>query len=102
MDERDSSGLRGNTNRKNRLIEALTAYKDSLEDGKYDFKDTAFTDLNDVKSKIQGAIDALNNKDVNDDNPALNKLGLSTKEWFYNGANDTYGTDSSGNTISYQ
>jgi hypothetical protein len=40
------------------MIEALTNYNNSLKDN-YNFEGTSFTDINDAKSKIQRAIDAL-------------------------------------------
>jgi L-arabinose isomerase len=37
----------------------LEGYSKTLEDGKYNFEGTAYSDLNDLKSKISNAVQAL-------------------------------------------
>ncbi len=95
LDERDSkTGLRGNTNRIKKLSEYLQNYSNSLEEGKYDFKDSPFTDLNDLKTRINTAITALNDGTWDQkDTDALNAIGLRREDWFNNGSGDPYKTD---------
>ena len=106
LDTRDpNTGLRDSKNRKNRLIEVLTSYRDELATNKdkYKFDNSGFKDYNDVISNIDGAIAALRSPELDDDNPALNRLGLRSSTFFSNGGNDIYGTDKeTGNPITYQ
>lgn len=100
LDERDTYGIRGRTNRTKKLAEVLKSYADSLDDNKYDFTDSPFKDLNDFKSRINGAITALNTENPDDDKDALNSLGLNFDDWFNNGSGD-YTVDSEGNKVTY-
>ena len=100
LDERDTYGIRGRTNRTKKLAEVLKSYADSLDDNKYDFTDSPFKDLNDFKSRINGAITALNTENPDDDRDALNSLGLNFDDWFNNGSGD-YTVDSEGNKVTY-
>ena len=95
LDKRNkTTGLRDRTERAKKLAEYLKSYSDSLEEGKYNFEGTAFTDLNDFKSKIGKAIDALNTPDLDDDYPALNAIGLKNpQQYFNNGSGDPFKTD---------
>ena len=103
LDERGENGLRGVTKRANKLAELLQSYSDSLEEGKYNFENSPFKDLNDLKSRIGNAISALKTEDLSDDVPALNAIGINPKDWFYNGANDSSGkTDANGNPLTYE
>lgn len=90
LDARGDNGLRGTDNRKAALIDELTEYKQNLlnNKGKYNFEGTAFKDENDVINKIDEAITAINSRDLTDDNPKLNALGLSYNSFFSNGGND--------------
>lgn len=95
LDERDpKTGLRGNTNRIKRLSEYLQNYSNSLEEGKYDFKDSPFTDLNDLKTRINTTVTALNDGTWDQkDTDALNAIGLRREDWFNNGSGDSYKTE---------
>ena len=98
LDERDTTtGLRGNTKRIETLKNWLAEYRDSLENNKYNFEGSAFKDLDDLKTRINNAIEGLNNGDIN----AINQIGLNPKEWFYNGSSDIAGVDKDGNQITY-
>lgn len=92
QDVRGSNGLRGTEKRRAAMIKALKDYSDSLEDNKYNFEGTQFTDLADAKAKIQTAINALKDtpKDESDDLPAFSALGLKYRSYFSNGGNDPY------------
>lgn len=92
QDVRGSNGLRGTEKRRAAMIKALQEYSDSLEDNKYNFEGTQFTDLADAKAKIQTAIDALKNtpNDESDDLPAFSALGLKYRSYFSNGGNNQY------------
>ena len=92
QDARGSNGLRGTEKRRAAMIKALQEYSDSLEDNKYNFEGTQFTDLADAKTKIQTAINALKDtpNDESDDLPAFNALGLKYRSYFSNGGNDPY------------
>lgn len=88
LDARGENGLRGNAERRKAMISELETYLTGLEGKNYNFEGTSFTDINDAKSKIQKAIDALKSEDVNDDTPALNSLGLQYRAYFSNGGNE--------------
>ena len=90
QDARGTNGLRGTKNRKDAMIKALSAYKDSLNDKDYNFEETPFKDKADLQTKIQAAIDALNTDEETDDLPAFNALGLPYRAFFNNGGNDPY------------
>ena len=90
QDARGSNGLRATTNRRRAMQNALKEYMNSLEEGKYNFEGTQFTDLNDAKAKIQTAINALNTEEESDDLPAFSALGLKYRSYFSNGGNDPY------------
>ena len=102
LDPRGEKGIRGTEKRRERLIEALTKYRDESLKDNYDYEGTPFTGYDDVKSRITEAINALQSPDTNDDLPALNKLGLDYRSMMYNGANDVYGKDTNGNPVTYQ
>lgn len=102
LDARGENGLRGNAERRKAMISELETYLTGLEGKNYNFEGTPFTNINDAKSKIQKAIDALKSEDINDDTPALNALGLQYKAYFSNGGNDVYGTDKDGQQVTYQ
>lgn len=90
QDARGADGLRGTKNRKDAMIKALSAYRDSLNDKDYNFEETPFKDKADLQTKIQAAIDALGTDEETDDLPAFNALGLPYKAFFNNGGNDPY------------
>lgn len=103
LDERDkTTGLRGTNVRANKLADILDQYSQSLEDGKYNFEGTAFTDLNDLKTRIGNAVTQLRNGtwDQNDVD-ALNQIGLDWRTYFNDGSGDIAGTDADGNEITY-
>lgn len=102
LDARGADGLRATTHRREAMQNALKEYMNSLEDGKYNFEGTPFTDLNDAKAKIQKAVDALNTEKESDDLPAFNALGLKYRSYFSNGGNEQsthIGTD--GNPLTW-
>lgn len=100
LDPRNEKGFRGTEGRRKQLIEGLEKYRDSLED-KYNYEGTPFSNFDDVKTRINDAITALNSSDESDDIPALNKLGFNYRAMFSNGANDVT-RDSEGNEVTYQ
>ena len=90
LDVRGDNGLRATTKRREQMIKALEEYSKGLEEGKYNFEGTPYKDLGDAKARIQAAVDALKKtpKDVSDDIPAFNALGLDYRAYFSNGGND--------------
>ena len=90
LDERGSNGIRGTKNRAARLADALEKYSNELEEGKYNFKNSPFKDLSDVKSKIAATVADLRDGNPDNDVDALNRIGLKYDNYFYNGANDAY------------
>ncbi len=90
LDKRDSKGLRGTENRAARLADALEKYSNELEEGKYNFKNSAFKDINDVKNKIAATVADLRDGNPDNDVDALNRIGLKYDNYFYNGADDAY------------
>ena len=93
LDERGDNGLRGTTNRANKLADMLQSYSDSLEEGKYNFENTPFKDLNDLKSRIGNTISALRDNNPDNDTEALNQIGLKYNDYLYNGSNDSFKKD---------
>ena len=90
IDQADSvTGIRGTSNRAKILADMLEGYSKTLEDGKQKFEGTAHTDLNDLKSKISNAVQALRDGtwDQNDVD-ALNRLGINPETYMSTGAND--------------
>ena len=90
IDPLDSTtGMRGTTNRANALADLLEGYSNTLQDGKYNFENTAYTDLNDLKSRISTAVQALRDGtwDQNDVD-ALNRLGINPETYLSTGANE--------------
>lgn len=91
--ERDSkdpnTGIRGTTNRAETLARMLEGYSNSLREGQYNFEGTAYTDLNDLKTKISNAVQALRDGvwDQNDID-ALNRLGIDPNQYLYTGSNE--------------
>jgi len=106
LDARDpKTGLRDNKNRKAQLVKVLESYKNELEANKdkYKYDNSGFADYNDVVTNIDKAIAALNSPKTDDDNPALNALGLKSSTFFSNGGSDIYGTNKeTGKSITYQ
>lgn len=100
LDPRGDKGLRGTTERARRLATSLQNFSDSLEEGKYNFKDTPYEDLSDLKGRISDAIKALNTPETTDDYEALNKLGINPRNYLYNGGDDKMQTDE-GQTMTY-
>ena len=92
LDARGTNGLRGTEKRREAMIAELKTYKNSLNDKDYNFEGTSFKDKADLQTKIQAAIDALENtpKDESDDLPAFSALGLPYRAFFSNGGNDPY------------
>lgn len=90
IDQADSvTGIRGTSNRAKILADMLEGYSKTLEDGKYNFEGTAYSDLNDLKSKISNAVQTLRDGtwDQNDVD-ALNRLGINPETYLSTGAND--------------
>lgn len=73
----DETGKRGNANRIAEFTNMLKAYSESLKDKDLDFEGSAYANLNDYQSKLNAAIDALNNGTWdNDDAIALDQIGI--------------------------
>lgn len=90
IDQVDSvTGIRGTSNRAKILADMLEGYSKTLEDGKYNFEGTAYSDLNDLKSKISNAVQTLRDGtwDQNDVD-SLNRLGINPETYLSTGAND--------------
>ena len=105
LDPRGENGLRGTEGRRKEMISQLKSYLDGLEGKEFDFEGTPFTDINDAKTKIQTAINALEQtpNDITDDIPALNALGLQHKAYFSNGGNEdtTHINEATGKPYTY-
>ena len=97
-DERDSTGKRGIQKRAELLAQELEKYRDSLEEGKYNFEGSPFTNLNNLKSRITDAVTALRTPDQNDDIDPLNRIGLKAKDYLYDGLDDIKGYLNDGET----
>ena len=80
LDKADKFGIRKNKNRKDRLLNILTNYRDQLQfdNFRYGTEDSPFSNKEDLIERLDGAIAALKSPDPNDDNEHLNKLGLSS------------------------
>lgn len=89
LDEVDKYGIRGTTNRAEKLANMLEGYRDSLKEEDLNFEGSPFTDLNDFKTRVNNAIDQLRNGtwDQNDVN-ALNQIGINPETYMSTGAND--------------
>lgn len=87
--ERDSqTGKRSTKKRAEKFAKTLKNYSDSLKEGEYDFTGSPFSSLEDFKSKIQKAINALGTEDIDDDNEALYAIGIKPSDYFNNGTGD--------------
>lgn len=84
-----TTGIRGTSNRAAKLAQMLEEYGNTLQEGKYNFENTPHADLNDLKSKISNAVQALRDGtwDQNDVD-ALNRLGINPNTYFQTGANE--------------
>lgn len=102
LDKRGENGLRGKTQRAATLAKHLRQYSDSLEEGKFNFEGSPFSDLNDFKTRVNSAIEALSNPDDEDKlNTAFNHLGLKTSDYFNNGGGDLSDQVINGQRLSY-
>ena len=89
--ERDEYGRRGKNKRALKLAEYLENYKNSLTDNTYDFKDSPFNSLEDLKNKLNRAIISLRNENIDqEDIDSLNVLGLDARDWFNDGSGEDY------------
>lgn len=103
LDERDqTTGIRGTTNRANKLASVLEGYMNSLEDNKYSFEGSPYGSLEELKGKLSNAITSLRSG-VFDQNTkdALNQIGLDWRIYFNDGSGDVAGVDSEGNQYTY-
>jgi hypothetical protein len=100
LDERGDNGLRGYTNRANKLADSLDNYVNSLDENKLNFEGSAFKDLADLKAKVGTAVQLLRTDPANAKD-ALNAIGLRFSDYLYNGVNDIAGRDSEGNPVTY-
>lgn len=93
LDARGENGLRGKSKRAETLSRHLQEYANSLEEGKYNFEGSPFTDLNDFRARIGNAVEALKNPDNEEGvTTALNRLGLRASDYFNNGSGDLSNT----------
>ena len=88
LDERDSNGVRGKQKRIDALKNYLISYRDKFDDTKYNFEGSPFENAQDFRTRLDNAINALNTPNKDDDEQALNKLGLNPADWFNNGSGD--------------
>lgn len=93
LDERGENGLRGTKIRAKKLADMLQSYSDSLEEGKFNFENSPFKDLNDFKTRIGQTISQLRDDDPNNDVEALNRIGLKYNDYLYNGSDDPFKKD---------
>lgn len=103
LDERDqTTGIRGTTNRANKLASVLEGYMNSLEANKYSFEGSPYGSLEELKGKLSNAITSLRSG-VFDQNTkdALNQIGLDWRIYFNDGSGDVAGVDSEGNQYTY-
>lgn len=85
-DEANKFGIRGTQQRAIALAEELTNYANSLEDGKYNFEGSPYSDLGTLKAKMLTTADALRNGTWTPD--MLNELGINPEEYLSTGANE--------------
>lgn len=85
-DKTNKYGIRETTERAKILAEVLENYANSLEDGKYNFEGSPYSDLNTLKSKMLNAANALKNGTWTPD--TLNELGINPEQYLSTGAND--------------
>lgn len=89
LDKRDPiKGTRGRAERAKILARNLKSYADSLDESKLNFEGSPFENLNDFKTRVNRAIEALNTSDESDDTKALNAIGLRASDWFNDGSGD--------------
>ena len=91
LDARDSNGIRGRQKRTEALKNYLISYRDKFDDSKYNFEGSPFENAQDFRNRLDNAINALNTPNTDDDEQALNKLGLNPADWFNNGSGDPSG-----------
>lgn len=90
LDPRDSKGVRGRKERAKTLANYLSSYADTIDENTYSFEDSPFKDYKDFKARIQNAITALRTDTIDDDESALNQLGLRASNYFNNGSGDPF------------
>lgn len=100
-DVRDEKGAVGTNKRKEALAKYLEDIDRDFNAGEYNWENSPFKDADDFKSRLGEAVRALRSEDLNDDTPALNKLGINYKDWFNNRTGEVYTTDKQGNPITY-
>lgn len=79
-------GIRGTQQRANALAEVLTNYANSLEDGKYTFEGSPYSDLSTLKNKMLNAAQQLRGGTWTAD--TLNELGINPEQYLSTGANE--------------
>lgn len=83
LDVIGSDGNRETTKRAAKLADLLQSYSDNLKDGDYDFTDSPYSDINDLKTRIGEAITQLRNGTWDrEDKNALNRIGLDWRNYF--------------------
>ena len=93
LDKRNDNGERQRTERTKSLLNYLTSYRDNFDSSKYNFEGGPFKNENDFKSRLNEAIEALRTTTLEDDDKALNRLGIDPRLWFNNGMDDPYTGD---------
>lgn len=102
IDPRNEYGIRGRSKRAQLMADLLEQYADELgKKTNYDFEGTPFKDINDFKSKIKKATDALRSENIDDDKDALWQLGIRESDWFNNGSGDPSGYTINGTPVTY-
>ena len=80
--------IRGTNVRTERLANLLDNYSKTLEEGKYNFENSPFQDLNDFKTKLNNAVSSLRDGTWNQqDIDALNQIGINPETYFSTGEN---------------
>lgn len=97
----EKTGAVGTDKRKEALAKYLEDIDRDFNAEEYNWKDSPFKDADDFKSRLGEAVRALRSPELDDDTPALNKLGINYKDWFNNRTGEVYTTDEQGNPITY-
>ncbi len=97
----EKTGAVGTDKRKEALAKYLEGIDRDFNAEEYNWKDSPFKDADDFKSRLGEAVRALRSPELDDDTPALNKLGINYKDWFNNRTGEVYTTDEQGNPITY-
>ena len=97
----EKTGAVGTDKRKEALAKYLENIDRDFNAEEYNWKDSPFKDADDFKSRLGEAITALRSPELDDDTPALNKLGINYKDWFNNRTGETMLHPTTGEEVTY-